>query len=77
MWCTCGSTSARAFAHPGSTRSFNGLMCACVMNLTVRRVAVLTIDVVWFSRDGFTGVWNRVGMRFDCILTEVVGTLGR
>lgn len=50
---------------------------ACVMNLTVRRVAVLTIDVVWFSRDGFTGVWNRVGMRFDCILTEVVGTLGR
>jgi len=47
------------------------------MNLTVRRVAVLTIDVVWFSRDGFTGVWNRVGMRFDCILTEVVGTLGR
>ena len=56
---------------------FQCLMFDCVMHLTVRRVAVLTIDVVWFSRDGFTGVWNRVGMRFDCILTEVVGTLGR
>ena len=61
MRCTCGSTSARAFAHPGSTRSFNGLMFDCVMHLTVRRVAVLMTGVVWFSRDGFTNVRNRGG----------------